>query len=106
GSLGSASSSCACGSAVESTRALPFCGRAEALEGLGRPDLALTDYTAALDLQPNQPLALANRAILNYEARQLQEALADLDHAIALSPELPDLYQNRAVALSDLQRFD
>ena len=66
---------------------------------------ALADYNAALALDVNQPLTLANRAILHYEAGRYQEALNDLNQAIALDPENSDLYQNRAVALTALQRF-
>jgi len=36
----------------------------------------------------------------------LPDAAADLDLAVELAPELPELYQNRAVALQELGRRD
>jgi regulator of sirC expression with transglutaminase-like and TPR domain len=47
---------------------------------------------------------LAGRAVLLYEQGEVVKCLADLDRAIALAPETPDLYQNRAVAYTDLGR--
>ena len=47
---------------------------------------------------------LGSRAIVHYEAGRVADAVSDLDAAIALAPDLADLYGNRAVALSDLGR--
>jgi regulator of sirC expression with transglutaminase-like and TPR domain len=41
---------------------------------------------------------------LHYEAGRLQASVADLDRAVSLASETPELYQNRAVVLSDLGR--
>jgi regulator of sirC expression with transglutaminase-like and TPR domain len=42
---------------------------------------------------------------VHYECGQVPAAAADLDRAVELAPDLPELYQNRAVALRDLGRF-
>jgi Flp pilus assembly protein TadD len=47
---------------------------------------------------------LANRAVLHYELGNLTEALQDLDRAIILSPNNPELYENRAIALTALEK--
>ena len=51
---------------------------------------------------PDQPLVLAGRAVALFELGRPGESLADLDRAIALAPELPELHDNRAVALEAL----
>ena len=43
---------------------------------------------------------------MHYEAGRLPEAVTDLDTALALAPDLAELYRNRAVALSALGRSD
>ncbi len=76
---------------------------------------ALTDYSAALELDPDLWQARLNRAILRYDAGDLADSAADLDRAIALAPEEPQLYQSRSIvraslgrhaeAISDLDQF-
>ena len=39
-------------------------------------------------------------------ARKIQEALADYDRAIALSPEAPDPHLNRGAVYESLARFE
>jgi tetratricopeptide (TPR) repeat protein len=77
--------------------------RAQALQALERIGEAIDSYSRALDLQPTWP-AFAGRAVLLYEQGRLRECLADLDRAVALAPGEPELYQNRAVANTDLGR--
>jgi tetratricopeptide (TPR) repeat protein len=79
--------------------------RAQTFELLEQLDAALADYDAALTVQLD-PLILANRAVLHYERGMLSAALADLNQAIDLSPDNPDLYQNRVVALIDVGDID
>ena len=80
--------------------------RAEAHAALDRTELALTDYEHALTIEPKQPLVLAGRAILHYEAGRLRESIDDLDAALELAPDLGELYQNRAVALREIGHSD
>ena len=79
------------------------------LAALARVSAAYQSWLAwigseATRIDPAQPLVLANRAVLHYEAGRLRGSLADLDAAIALAPDHAELYQNRAVALRDLGR--
>jgi tetratricopeptide (TPR) repeat protein len=57
-----------------------------------------------LALDAGQWEAWGSRAILHYESCNLEEALSDLNWAIKLKADAVDLYQNRAVVLSDLGR--
>jgi tetratricopeptide (TPR) repeat protein len=73
---------------------------------LDRAELALADYDRALMIEPEQPVVLASRAILHYEAGHLPEAVNDLGAALELAPDLAEVYQNRAVALRELGQCD
>ena len=49
---------------------------------------------------------MANRAVLRFQRGAYLTSLADLDRAIALAPEMGELYRNRAVAQQSLGRTD
>ena len=67
----------------------------------GDTDAAYASYTAALTEDPAFVAAWANRAVLCYSVGRPADAVADLDHAIALADD-PSLRVNRAIALQDL----
>ena len=67
----------------------------------GDTDAADASYTAALAEDPAFVAAWANRAVLSYSVGRSADAVADLDHAIALADD-PLLRVNRAIALQDL----
>ncbi|HYO60013.1 hypothetical protein [Archangium sp.] len=79
-------------------------GRAQAAEVLERTEEAVADYTVALELEPAQPLVLANRASLLYAAGRGEAALADLEAALVLAPKLAELHRNRAPVLAEQGR--
>ncbi|GAB4205116.1 MAG: hypothetical protein OHK0022_30920 [Roseiflexaceae bacterium] len=72
--------------------------RAIARAKLGDAEGALADYTRALELSPeqDQPHILYNRSKVHRDASNLAAALADLDAALALRPELVDALITRA----------
>jgi tetratricopeptide (TPR) repeat protein len=80
-------------------------GRAKAHEELGHSEVAIADYTAALDQDPTQWEAIASRGVIYYEIGDLDSSLADFDRAIELKLDQPDLYHNRATVLTDLKRY-
>jgi tetratricopeptide (TPR) repeat protein len=61
---------------------------------------AMIEYTTAIDLDPNALHAHVNRARLNTEQGKLDEALADLERAVALDPDNRDPATVRARALA------
>ena len=60
---------------LDPTQPLSFVGRVQSYEAFGQGTLALADYSSSLELKPDQPLVLGNRAILYYEAGRLAESL-------------------------------
>lgn len=56
------------------------------LRRLKEPDLALTDYNAALNIQADAPVALTNRAWIYMTRSRYDVALQDLNKAIELFP--------------------
>ncbi len=65
--------------------------RGMALNGLGKPDEALSSYKAALRYCPNQPLALQKAAQMEY-ARQRPDAAIFLNRLLRLSPKNQDAH--------------
>jgi tetratricopeptide (TPR) repeat protein len=72
-----------------------FYNRALAYEAFDRTDLALQDYTRALQLDPGLADAALNRGMVYYRRKQYSAALADLERA-------RDLGANPAVVSFDL----
>ncbi len=82
-----------------------YVGRANAWLLLGNNDNALADARKAIstdNTNANGFFVLGN--ILN-DKRQLQEALAAYDHALALNGEQPDYYFRRAIVHGKLNNF-
>lgn len=51
---------------------------------LGQYERSLLHYNMALELMPNEPTALLNRAVVNVELARYQAALQDLDRALKI----------------------
>ena len=66
---------------------------------------AISDYTAALELDPRFPGAYLNRGNVHHQKGAYQEALADLSKAVSLEPSKNAL-MNRGNVLSALKRDD
>ena len=67
---------------------------------MGKDELALADWQAALELDPNDPVVFKNRALLLMSVRKNDSALADLTRYIELRPDDPFGYNARATILS------
>ena len=90
------------------TTARTYSSRAYSLASIGRYPEAISDYTAALALEPGDPChALFNRGVCRDKAGDHRAAVADFTAAIAASPQgqpanLAAAYFNRAAALDAL----
>jgi Flp pilus assembly protein TadD len=68
-----------------------------------RGDAALADFAAALERQPGLADAWANRAVVHVRRGDLELALADIKHALALRDD-PAIRGNRERILERLSR--
>jgi tetratricopeptide (TPR) repeat protein len=66
---------------------------------------AIADFDAALQLNPKDVFALANRAGAWFKSREYESAIADHTQAIALEPTAA-AYNNRGYAQAQLREFD
>ncbi len=72
----------------------------------GRMDEALADISLALEIEPDDPEALLNRANVLKVLNRPQEALAGFERALTLKPGWPQAENNRATVLQALGRFE
>jgi tetratricopeptide (TPR) repeat protein len=78
--------------------------RAQVLNGLGRLEEALADYTAVIADDPHYPEYHFDRANILHKLGRDDEAVAEYDAAIAMGPPFPEVHYNRAELL--LERGD
>jgi tetratricopeptide (TPR) repeat protein len=64
----------------------------------GREEAAVEDYSAAIKLDPANPLAWFNRGNAYTQLDQLELAIADYTQAIKLDAKEPDFFNNRGQA--------
>jgi tetratricopeptide (TPR) repeat protein len=70
--------------------------RGQARADEGQVDLALADFRAALEYDPENYRALHNRAVTYAQNGQFAEAFDDLSRVIQLKPDFAKAYSNRA----------
>jgi len=86
------------------TEALGY--RAKQNEQLGRIDKAIADYTAAIRENPRAHWAFIQRSLLYRDKKKdVDQALKDIDRAIALSPRNIDDWELRAETLLKAKRL-
>lgn len=90
----------------EESRADLLAARGRVHHRLGADSRALADYSAALDLEPNDSYALYNRAIIYTRMGDLQSSIEDFDATLALRPDNQEAYLNRGLAFLDTGRPD
>ena len=83
-------------------RSTPYRAEAYSRRGSGyffakEYDAALRDFNIALDVNPNNIVALDNRAIIFSIKGQAQKAMSDYNRSIKLAPHNPLSYLNRAL---------
>jgi tetratricopeptide (TPR) repeat protein len=79
------------GSKSREVRAIAHVHRGLARQHKGQRYKAMVDYTAAIRLNPNDPFAYSNRALLWHEKQDFDRAIADLSEAARLAPDNPDI---------------
>ncbi|MGP4030360.1 tetratricopeptide repeat protein [Actinomadura sp. 3N407] len=80
--------------------------QAEVRSRLGDHEQAIADYTAAIAIDPNEPRAYFERAVLHQHLGHPAEALADYDQAARLGPPYPEVFYNRGNIRADLGDLD
>ncbi len=73
---------------------------------LGKNDAALTDFSAALEGDPNLPQARFNRATVYFETQKFNEALADINIVLSRRPRAVDALDLRGRILLRMGRVD
>lgn len=84
----------------------PLKRRAGLMSSCGRPEAALEDYAAAIELAPEWADPFYNRGNFRYNRREYAEALPDYDAAIERAPKWAAPHQSRGLTLSKLKRYD
>jgi esterase/lipase superfamily enzyme len=79
-------------------RSIAYMNRALAYKQAQQVDLAIADYSKAIELQPNFALAFIRRGALYVETGKYDLAIQDLTQALQLEPNSLDAYRYRAQA--------
>lgn len=66
---------------------LAYNNRGTAYPWLNKNELAIVDYTRAINLNPKFSLSYRSRGIAYYKLKQFQRAIEDFDKAIAIDPK-------------------
>lgn len=82
-----------------------WCQAGFLLDDLGRSDVALTHYARALELDPACVAAFVGRGKIRAALREHEDAIADLDRALALEPT-GMTYFAKACVLDEMGRAD
>lgn len=80
--------------------------RAQVLNGMGRLEEALADYSAVIADDPHYPEYHFDRANILHKLGRDMEAIAEYDAAIAMGPPFPEVHYNRADVLLGMGATD
>jgi len=75
-----------------------YVARGTVLDGLGKHDDAISDFTRAIALNPHDQIAYSNRATVYMASSRLELAIVDLTEVIRAEPANGMAYYNRATA--------
>jgi len=73
---------------------------------LDKHDLAIADYSIAIELRPDWVEVYVNRGFAYNDKGKCDLAIADYDKAIRLRPDLAGVYYNRGLAYDDKGEYD
>jgi len=71
--------------------------RGVAYKNTGNLEMAVVDYSSALELSPSDALLFSNRANAYRELNKLVEAMSDINRSIELNPENPAAFYVRGL---------
>ena len=80
--------------------------RGRGYHGKGDVARAIQDYTAAISINPSDPLAYHTRALAYQQIGALELAIEDFTRAIDLDPNRFNFYNNRGMALSQARQYE
>lgn len=80
--------------------------RAQVYGMMGRPEEALADWAAVMELDQNFPDHYFNRGNILRRLGRAKDAIADYGRALQLSPPFPEVYYNRGDARLELGDVD
>jgi tetratricopeptide (TPR) repeat protein len=86
-------------------RATAFVARGDAYAAKKQNDAAIADYTAAINLRPDYPEAIAERAVVNSAAHRYPEAVADRSRLIKDNPYDLEAYLDRALLYYAMHQY-
>lgn len=72
----------------------------------GQFDLAISDYSKAIDIDPQLAKAYNNRGLAYYNKRQYDSAISDYSKAIKIDPQFAKAYYNRGNTYEDKGQVD
>ncbi|MGD9502463.1 MAG: tetratricopeptide repeat protein [Methyloceanibacter sp.] len=67
---------------------------------------AISDFSEAIELDPDEPVAYNNRGAALRQTGERDKALADLDQAIKLDPNYASAFNNRGLVYADRREYD
>ena len=73
---------------------------------LNKPNLAYSDYTKAIELNPKKPEYLVNRANASADMKKFDDAMVDYGQAIKIDPNYGQAYAQRGILFSKQSRVD
>jgi protein O-mannosyl-transferase len=72
-----------------------YINRGNAFKNENKNDLAMADFSKAIELNPNSSFAFYNRGTAYEDAKKYELAMADYNKAIELNPDFSPAYNNR-----------
>ena len=80
--------------------------RGVAYGALGQWDMAIADYSKAIEINPKYTDAYNNRGVAYYNLGQWDKAIADYSRTLAIDPNYTSTYFNRGNAYRNLGQWD
>lgn len=69
--------------------------RAVALKLLGKPEKAIEDFTAALEINPEHIPSLMGRGFIRFQQNESAEAIEDFSAVVSINPKAAEAWNNR-----------
>ncbi len=87
-------------------KARPFVNLGNALKNIGQFDVAIEDYTKAININPKFSDAYYNRAVAYDKLSQWGKAITDYSKTIEINPKYLEAYNNRGADYGKLEKWN